>query len=521
MFDFLKRAKNREAAKAGRKGSSIRAFAAADRLAAYLKPWTWDGGFSNAEILGSLATIRARSRDMEKNSEYYARWLDLFVANVVGDGFTLKATPCAYAGSAEIDEDAKRFLQDNFWRWARSPYAVDATGRKSFRGICKLMALNWARDGEGVAILADNGNGGISIRVVRPDALDETINGAGSSPDTVIRCGIEINRRTLRRVAYYFRTSKEDPSAVYINERPLVRVRAYDVLHVFSQHDEAQMRGIPHGYPVLRKLKMLDEFNLAEIVAARDEANTTGVFTAPAGREDEIASLNEDDEASAYLCRQSEPGTKYVLPQGWSYDTKTPQHPNREVSAFKNTMLRDIASGLSLEYANFANDWAGVSYSSVRVGTLAERDHWKDLQSDFIEQFVAPVYCRWLSAFLASPLGNPYVPSDYARLAEFEFRGRRWEWVDPLKDVNAAVTAVQHGWKTDEQIAADYGGDILENLEANAKVAERREDLGLGQPVIAGAAQQPTAPDTKGDDDADAPDDAKLDADADSEDTGD
>jgi capsid protein len=87
--------------------------------------------------------------------------------------------------------------------------------------------------------------------------------------------------------------------------------------------------------------------------------------------------------------------------------------------------------------------------------------------------------------------------------------------------VNAAVTAVQHGWKTDEQIAADYGGDILENLEANAKVAERREDLGLGQPVIAGAAQQPTAPDPKGDDDADAPDDAKLDADADSEDTGD
>lgn len=466
---------------------AVRSFGAAD-YAAYLRPWTWDGGFSNDEIGASLSTVRARSRDMEKNSEFFARWLDLFVNNVVGTGFTLKAAPCVRAGDPEVDEEAKRFLQYRFWKWATSPSSVDVTGRKTFRAVCKLVAHNWARDGEGIVIVAPY-VGGVSLRVVRPDALDETLSGSADGGRTLIRNGVEVDRDTLRPVAYHFRGDREDPTCSWTFGRPVVRVPAARVLHVFSQFDETQTRGVPLGHPVLRKLKMLDEFNLAELVAARDESNTTGVFTAPAGREDEIARLNEDDDASASLCRPSEPGTKYVLPQGWTYDPKTPQHPNREVAAFKSSMLRDVASGLKLEYANFANDWAGVSYSSVRVGTLAERDHWRDLQADFTEQFVAPVYLAWLRAFLASPEANPYVPSDYARLAEFEFRGRRWEWVDPLKDVNAAVTAVQNGWKTDEQIAADYGGDIMENLEDFAKVKAKREELGLGDPVIAGAAQ--------------------------------
>ena len=488
IFKFASRHRNNRTA-AGSGPSSVRAFAAAE-VSRTLQPWTWDGGFSNSEVAASLAQIRSRSRDMSKNSEQYLRWLNLFTANVVGTGFTLNALPCVRYGSPEVSEEAKKFLQYHWWRWATNPDLVDFGGRKTFRAMCALVAENWARDGEALVYIERGTNDyGITLRVIRPDALDERMSGAGTSPGTVIRNGIEVDRRSLRPVAYYFRGNREDAHTVWLFDRPVVRIPAANILHIYTQHDETQTRGIPLGHAVLKKLKMLDEFNLAELVAARDEANTTGIFKAPAGREDEIAALNDDDEASAYLCAKSEPGTRYVLPQGWDYETKTPQHPNREVSSFKNSMLRDIASGLGIEYACFANDWAGVSYSSVRVGTLAERDHWRELQEAFVEQFVAPVYRAWLKEFLATRLANPYVPSDFDRLAEFAFRGRRWEWVDPMKDVNAAVTAVQNGWKTDEQIAADYGGDIMENLEAFAKVKAKRKELGLGDPVIAGAAQ--------------------------------
>lgn len=480
MFNFFSRKKNRELATAGHGGGRIRSFAAAEQ-SRLLSPWTFDGGFSNQDVAASLSTIRSRSRDMAKNSEQYIRWLDSFVANVVGTGFTLKAAPVGFDGFDSVDNQAARFLQYHFWRWSKRADFVDLTGRKTFSRFCRLMAENWARDGEALAILyrTDANPYGFTLRAVRPDALDETLNNFRISDTTVIRNGVEVDVATLKPVAYYFRAGREDPQVMRIGSNTCIRIPAARVVHIFTQHDEAQTRGIALGHGVLKKLKMLDLYNEAELAAARDEANTIGIFYTDKGEEGEVAKLNEDDETTSLLCQRSDVAQKFVLPNTWKYDSKTPQHPNREVSAFKNSMLRDVASGLGIEYACFANDWAGVSFSSVRAGTLAERDHWKILQDDFAEMFLAPVYRAWLAAFLETRLANPYVPSEFDRLAEFEFRGRTWAWVDPMKDINAAVIAVDHGWKTDEQVAAEFGTDFDENLAEAARVKPLKEKAGV------------------------------------------
>ena len=474
MFDFLKRKKPH----GGKRGHFMRMFAAAE-CSRLLRPWVWDGGFSNADVAAGLAVIRARSRDMAKNSEHYLRWLDLFVANVIGDGVKFKAVPSVSADDPTIDEAAAKFLQYHWWKWCSSADMADVTGRKTFNAICRLAAENWARDGEALILIdrAAPNPYGFSLRIVRPDALDETANGNGTTAATVIRNGVEVDRVSLRPVAYHFRAEREDTSAPRMNGKPIVRVPASDVLHLFTQRDECQTRGIPLGHAVLKKLKMLDEYNFAELVAARDEANTTGIFSAPIGRDGELGEY--DDAESAALTMPSEPGTKIKLEPGWDYKTVTPQHPNRELTAFKNSMLRDIASGLGLEYACFANDWGGVSFSSVRAGTIAERDHWRILQAQFIEQVASPVFRAWLASFLRFTASNPYIGADYERLAEHEFRGRTWEWVDPMKDVNAAAVAVAHGWKTDAQIAADYGTDIDENIAEAERINPRKTAAGL------------------------------------------
>lgn len=474
MFGIFKRRKSEPPRRSG----FLRAFNAAE-VSRLLRPWIWDGGFSNSEVAAGLATIRARSRDMEKNSEHYLRWLDLFVANVIGDGVKFKATPSISDDNPAIDDKAAKFLQYHWWKWGTTPGMADTTGRKTFNAICRLAAENWARDGEALILIdrAAQNPYGFSLRIVRPDALDETMNGRGVTTDTIIRNGVEVDRVSLRPVAYYLRADREDRSASWVLNRPVVRVPAGDVLHLFTQHDETQTRGIPLGHAVLRKLKMLDEYNFAELVAARDEANTTGVFTAPVGRDGEIGEYTEAQDAA--LTMPSEPGTKIKLEQGWDYKTVTPSHPNRELTAFKNSMLREIASGLGLEYACFANDWAGVSYSSVRAGTLAERDHWRILQAQFIEQVASPVFRAWLASFLKYRASTPYIPTDFDRLAEHEFRGRTWEWVDPMKDVNAAALAVAHGWKTDAQIAADFGTDIDENIAEAERLKPLKESAGL------------------------------------------
>ncbi len=474
MFGFFGKRRGRQ--ESPRRGFGLRMFAAA-QISRILRPWVWDGGFSNTDIASSLALIRARSRDMQKNSEHFMRWLDLFVANVIGDGVKFKALPSKSSVDTSVDSGAAAFLQYHWWRWSTTPDFADVTGRKSFAAICRLCAENWARDGEAFILIdrAAQNDYGFALRVIRPDAIDESMNVKGR--DSAVRNGVEFDLRTLRRIAYYFRADREDPAATTINGHSVVRIPAANVLHLYTQHDETQARGIPLGHAVLKKLKMLDEYNVAELVAARDEANTTGVFTAPIGRDGELGEYTDDE--SAALTLPSEPGTKVKLEPGWDYKTVTPSHPNRELTNFKNSMLRDIASGLGLEYACFANDWAGVSFSSVRAGTIAERDHWRILQAQFIEQVASPVYRAWLASFLRLRASSPYIPEDFARLVDHEFRGRTWEWVDPMKDVNAAALAVDRGWKTDSQIAADYGTDFEENLEEAKRLKKKKEAAGI------------------------------------------
>lgn len=477
MFDFLKKNKRAENTPSKQEDGFVRSFAAAevDRI---LSPWRWDNGYSNVDIGTQLAIIRARSREMAKNSAHFKRYLDLFVANVVGEGFRFKSTAAKSISDFSVDDKSARFIENHWWRWSTVPARCDETGRKSLVSILQLCAENWARDGEFFIHLNRNAQNiyGLSLRVIRPDACDETINGTHNGH--IIRNGVEVDADTLKPVAFWFNTEKEDPAAIRINRRPRIRIPAHDIIHGFTQHDECQTRGIPLGHAILAKLKMLDEYDRAELAAARDEANTLGAFHAPAGREGEIGTWTNDAKNSVRTM-ESKPGQKLILPQGWTYDSHTPQHPNREVTAFKNSMLRDIASGLSLEYACFANDWAGVSYSSVRQGTIAERDMWMMLQGRFIEQCLDRIFSAWLESILALNVSSGLPHTEYNLLYDHEFRGRRWSWVDPMKDVNAAAIAVQHGWKTDEQVAADYGCDISDNLAEQSRVKKLRESLGI------------------------------------------
>lgn len=520
MFGLFKSKKPKSSDASGRRPGFFRSFAAA-QVSRTMAPWIFDGGFSNLEISSQLATIRSRSRDMQKNAEHFANFVRFFRNNVVGRGFILKAQPSPRLGSLNIDQDAKRTIEYHFWKWSKSRRECDVSARHNLSAIFRLMAGNWARDGEAIALIERDAptRYGVQLRVVRPDALDETLNRRGVTASTVIVNGVEIDVATRRPVAYWFKTLRDNPSAVFFApSRPLLRVPSSDVIHLFSTEDAGQTRGVPLTHASLKKGKMLDAFNDSELVAALDETNTIGTFKDKKGRSPKEAGFDDDGDAEGYsdeekaaYTRKSEPGTKLWLDGDIDFDWHTPTHPNREVGPFKKTMLRDIASGLGVDYPTFANDLADVNYSSIRAGTIVMRDNWRVLQDDFVDQVATPVFEAWLASFLSRPVGNPYVPSDFDRLCEHEFQGRTWDWVDPLKDVNASAVAVEHGWKTNEEVTAQFGGaDFLENC-ARIKI-ENQAKAAAGMsltPARPGGSAVTTPTDTydEGDDTTDEPED--------------
>ncbi len=458
---------------------SFRSFASAE-VSRLVGDWTWDAGFSNTDVGGSLAIIRARARDMAKNSEYFARWLQLFCANVVGpNGFAFKSF--AEAADGKPDAGAAYFLETHFARWASDPDWCDVAGVNSLSAALWLAADNWARDGEAFFIIDRNAQNpyGLALQAVRPDCCDETLLLDHTGNGNAIICGVEIDPRTFRRVAYWFDLAKEDSLAGrLIGGKKRFRVPAENVLHLYKQHDARQLRGVSLAHPFLKKLKMLDDYNEAELVAAKDQACSLGYFHAPAGREQEIANL-ADSRNRERLEQKKEPGSRIVLPHGWEYKTETPSHPNALQPSFKASMLRDIASGGGVEYANFANDWGGVSYSSVRAGTISERDCWQMLQNEMREKVLDRVFRAWLGSFLNLAASGEYGAGDYARLLPHAFRGRRWAWVDPMKDVTASVLAVKSGFQTAANIAADYGTDIDDNVTEAARLKAECDRLGV------------------------------------------
>lgn len=455
---------------------NVRSFAVAqtDRI---LRGWGWDGGYSAHEIRWQLSTIRARSREMSKNNPHMKRWLQLVGINTVGEGFGLKSTPhdgMPGAKDYRLDTMAAKFIEAHWWRFCnqRDPATnatyCDATGRKTMAEIDLLNAKTEARDGEYFMLPQPASNPyGITFRIVRPDACDETYFREASGSSNPVFCGVEIDRNTGRKVAYYFHTTEPQSGYSTLRGTPLMRVPAEQVIHGFEAEDEDQTRGIPQGHAALVKLKMLEAYDKAELTAAWDEACSVRTYYADRGDPEGFIDLTSEEyrDVAGGFVADKESGQSEILPPGWRQEVHVPQHPNREVTPFKAGMIKDVSCGFGVEYSGFSNDWAGVSFSSVRVGTIAERDMWIVRQNRYIAQCKTPAFLMWLKSFLASEISGGFPAEKFAKFAEHEFRGRRWMWVDPMRDMRAAEVAVAHGWKTNTQIAADVGADYDDNVD--------------------------------------------------------
>jgi lambda family phage portal protein len=482
----------------------VRGFQAAqvDRL---LSAWKYDGGFTPAEIATHLDTIRGRSRQMAKDSAHYKRWLQLCAINIVGEGFALKSTPHDGAPGTpgyRLDEQAARFIEWHWWRFCnyRDPETgltwCDTTGRKTDAELDRLNVKTQKRDGEYFILIkrdADNPYG-IAWRALRPDWCDHTYNRTHLENGNVVHCGVEMIEATRRPVAYYFHTVPRNAYAHNARGQPLVRIPASSIIHGFTQEDEDQPRGIPEGYAGLVKLKMIEELDRAELTAAREDACSTRTYEADASADPEaFADLTAPDNADAAqaLVSEKEPGQSFILPRGYREKVNTPQHPNREHAPFKSGIIKDVASAFGVEYSNYANDWAGVSFSSVRVGTISERDSWIVQQNDFASQCKTPQFLAWLKSFLSLSVSGNLPISKYDKFSEHAYRGRRWMWVDPMKDMNAAKMAVDNGWKTNTQVASDMGTDFDENLEEYKREKAAKSKAGFVEAQRPGAPAQP------------------------------
>lgn len=436
---------------------------------------------ANQEIYRSLRALRARSRELARDNAHAKKFLQMVESNVIGpDGIILqnKAGDFDPAGRFVLDQVANNQIERAWREWGRRG-TCEVTARMSWPAVQRLYVRTMARDGEVLMRrITDSSRNryGYAVQFIDVDRLDERYN--DDLPNgNIIRMSIELNREG-RPVAYHVRNRHPGDYIAGLDmgygERE--RIPADQIIHDFLQDRPEQIRGVPWMHAAMLRLSHLGAFDEAAIIAARIGAAKMGFFTADDG---DVSGLSDGEDEAGNLMTEVDPGMFGVLPRGYDFKSFDPKYPEANYDGFTKACLRGIASGFGVSYNSLASDLEGVSYSSIRQGVLDERDAWKTIQASVVDGLMQPIFSDWLSvALLRGAIGN--LPA--SKLGKFKadsWQPRRWQWVDPSNDIDAAKEAVALGVKSRRQIAAEQGDDLDDILLELEQEQARMAELGL------------------------------------------
>lgn len=427
----------------------------------------------DAELKSELVLMRNRSRQMARDDVYVKKYLALLETNVVGEnGMTLQVKARNTDGG--LDQIGNDIIE-GAWRTFGRLGNCTVDGRLSWVDLEKYVVTATARDGEAFlqVVRSNTFKHGIAFAPLEADLIDEQKNQRLRNGNE-IRMGVEVDQYQ-RPVAYWVRQrhpGDSDFSSPTLTQS--VRIPAERIIHVYKQLRAGQTRGEPWMASALTQVKMLNAHREAELVASRMAAAKMGFFISETGED-----MPADSYDNSVPLIDAEPGTFHQLPAGVDFKAFDPNHPATAFAEFQKGILRGIASGLGVSYASLSNDLEGTSYSSIRQGALEERDAYKALQSFFREHFVEVAYGIWLDHVM----GFNLIPIPATKFDKFYdssvFRARGWQWVDPQKEINAAVTAMHNGIMSMQDVANQYGRDVEETFSQWQRDKEMADQFGL------------------------------------------
>lgn len=453
---------------------------AAARLDRLTSSWTTQNVSLNADLYRNLDATRARSNDLARNNPYAKRFLQMVVANVIGgDGVRLQ---CRIYDKPGIPDTFANDAVELAWaNWGKKGIC-DVTGRLSWRDTEAQVIENIARDGEILVRIIRGktaGNGfGYALQILDINRLDTQLIRAAEQGRGRVIMGVEVN--DYNRPTHYW-LKEHNPSEMYLTgggtQSAHLRIPAAEIIHIFKQEYPEQVRGLPWMHAGMTLLNHLGAYQEAAVVAARVGAAKMGFFTTPDG---DPAPLQDGESAEEIPYTEADPGTFGVLPEGVKFESFNPDYPHQMFGEFIKACLRGVGASWNVAYHSLGNDLEGVNFSSIRSGTLEERDQWMSTQQWLIDAFHERVQSEWLQSALAFgqvilPNGSALPLSNYTKFSQHTWQPRRWQWVDPYKDMQASVLAIQQRLKSPQQVCAELGMDY-EDVLIQIKAAQ---DLGL------------------------------------------
>ena len=476
-------------------------------------------------LVRERVTAQRRAADLTANDWVAKSGIRTIADNAIGTGLTPKSSiPHELLGISR--EDAAQLGQKMEWAFSIWSQEAHARGLAHFEDLQYLGIHSVLRLGEMLhlpVMLQDDSRGqrafSLAIQDIHPARL---CTPADKTLDLSIKDGIEFAPYG-KPIAYWI--ACPEPSLVPMEQGALfsdsfVRRPAYlghrcNVFHLFRYEEEEQVRGnsaLSTGMGLMRNLKdALDSELFAQVIAA-----SFPVFIGLENRNEIPPDVKDQygygPDATPERSMEINPGTiVFGQPNEKPYVLENTR-PSSNFVPFVSTILRAASAMLGIPYESLTKDYSATNYSSMRA---ALNEAWK--LNLFYRRWFARLYCQPIwdmvveEAYLRNFLGlADDLDAAGAKMGFYEGR-RYWcsaEWIgpakgfiDPTKEIEATILALQARLMTYADAWAERGGDFADALP---QMQEEQKMLGSLMP-LQGLAGKKNSGVTR---DADTPEDA-------------
>lgn len=429
--------------------------------------WTTQNASGELSNQGSRDIIRARARDLERNSDILNAEILALERNVVGSGFVLQAK--VMKSNVPDDEDETLNTQiERCWRKWCLPQNCEITGRFSLSELGCLCLRRRFVDG-GILVLKAMVNGQFCLQLLEVDDLDASIQ---TNNGHRVVGGIEIDEYR-RPVAYCIKIY--DGWGYWIKS---IWIPADRIIYMPYITRPSQIREISQTAPSLGRIDDTNELIDAavekervlahlSVVVEKTGDTLTGLSGLGRGYESDTPTGSTEQETPQEILDQ---GTVTYMKPGEKVSTVAPAGTSSTVDPMIKTTQRLAGGGIGLSYEAVSRDMSQVNYSSARQGLLEDQKTYRPLQKYLIEHLLDVIYPDWMDwAVLTGQLNIPNYFRDREKYQHHVWIGSGWDWIDPVKEANANKTALATNQKTLQEICAEKGKDWRDQVRQRAR----------------------------------------------------
>lgn len=434
--------------------------------------WTTVNGTAEQANQAHRDVLRARARDLERNSDILEGLINPFERNVIGTGIMAQAKVTDDKGNE--DEVLNAQIEELWEEWCHHNNC-DVAGTQCFDEF-QAMAIRRKKVDGGILFIkcyTDDGIVPFCLQAKEVDELDTSYSLSQKSGGNRIIGGIEVNSYN-KPVAYYFKKYSADGYWTGATER----IEANRVIYLFSKKRPTQIREVTELARTMPIVKEVNEFVEAISVKERILACLSVFIKKNNPSANPIGRGGAIDKKSGYPVKSISPGMIHELQPGDDVTTVNPSGQSSNAKEFIMTQQRIAGAGQGLSYEASSRDMSQVNYSSARQGLLEDQRTYQMEQKYLIDHFCREVYVEFItSAVLSGKLQIKDFWTNKKKYLKHSWITPGWSWIDPIKEVRANQLALESGMDTLENICGSRGLDWKEVMKQRAKEESFAKEL--------------------------------------------